>query len=40
MAKEVLVAKQAIVDEVAEKLNNAASVVVAEYRGLTVAEVT
>ncbi|KRN48087.1 50S ribosomal protein L10 [Kandleria vitulina DSM 20405] len=40
MAKEVLVAKQAIVDEVAEKLNNSASVVVAEYRGLTVAEVT
>jgi len=40
MAKEILVAKQAIIDEVTDKLNNAASVVVAEYRGLTVAEVT
>lgn len=40
MAKEVLVAKQAVIDEVTEKLNNASSVIVAEYRGLTVEEVT
>ena len=40
MAKEVLVAKQAVVDEITDKLNNASSVVVAEYRGLTVDEVT
>lgn len=40
MAKEVLVAKQAVIDEVTDKLNNASSVIVAEYRGLTVDEVT
>ncbi|MBO6047071.1 MAG: 50S ribosomal protein L10 [Erysipelotrichaceae bacterium] len=38
--KEVLVAKQAIIDEVTAKIENSASMVVAEYRGLTVAEVT
>ena len=41
MANEkVLVAKQAVIDEIADKLTNAQSVVVAEYRGLTVDEVT
>lgn len=41
MANEkVLVAKQAVIDEIADKLTNAQSVVVAEYRGLTVGEVT
>ena len=41
MANEkVLVAKQAVIDEIADKLSNAQSVVVAEYRGLTVDEVT
>ena len=41
MAKEEgLAQKQAIIDEVTDKLNNSASVVVAEYRGLSVAEVT
>ncbi len=41
MAKEeVLAQKQAVIDEVTDKLNNASSVVVAEYRGLTVAEAT
>ena len=41
MANEkVLVAKQAVIDEITDKLTNAQSVVVAEYRGLTVDEVT
>ena len=41
MANEkVLVAKQAVIDEITDKLSNAQSVVVAEYRGLTVDEVT
>jgi len=40
MAKEILVAKQAVIDEVTDKINNSASMVVAEYRGLTVAEMT
>lgn len=40
MAKEILVAKQAIVDEVSAKIKNSSSLVIAEYRGLTVAEVT
>ncbi len=40
MSKEVLVAKQAIVDEITDKLKNAKSTVIVEYRGLDVAEVT
>ena len=39
--REAAIAKKAqIVDEVAEKFNAAASVVIADYRGLTVEEVT
>ncbi|ARF14498.1 MULTISPECIES: 50S ribosomal protein L10 [Sporosarcina] len=37
---KILEAKQAVVSEVAEKLQGAASVVVVDYRGLTVAQVT
>lgn len=40
MAKEILVAKQAVVDEVTDKMKNSSSLVIAEYRGLTVAEIT
>ncbi|WP_153732592.1 50S ribosomal protein L10 [Sporosarcina obsidiansis] len=37
---KVLEAKQAVVTEIADKLQQAASVVVVDYRGLTVAQVT
>ncbi|ARK24677.1 50S ribosomal protein L10 [Sporosarcina sp. P37] len=37
---KILEAKQAVVTEVADKLKDAASVVVVDYRGLTVAQVT
>ena len=37
---KILEAKQAVVSEVAEKLQEAASVVVVDYRGLTVSQVT
>lgn len=37
---KILEAKQAVVSEVAEKLQGAASVVVVDYRGLTVSQVT
>ena len=38
MNKEVLEAKQSVVKEIVEKANNASTIVVAEYRGLTVAQ--
>ncbi|PIC79595.1 50S ribosomal protein L10 [Sporosarcina sp. P18a] len=37
---KILEAKQAVVSEVADKLQSAASVVVVDYRGLTVSQVT
>ncbi|PIC64960.1 50S ribosomal protein L10 [Sporosarcina sp. P13] len=37
---KILEAKQAVVTEIADKLKGAASVVVVDYRGLTVAQVT
>ena len=40
MSKEIIAKKAAIVEEVFEKFNNATSVVVVDYRGLTVDEVT
>lgn len=40
MSKEAIAAKAAIVDDVAKKLTDANSVVVVDYRGLTVEEVT
>ena len=40
MKQNVLDAKKAVVEEIAGKLQNSASAVVVEYRGLTVAEVT
>ena len=40
MSKEIIAKKAAIVEEVFEKFNNASSVVVVDYRGLTVDEVT
>ena len=40
MSKEIIAKKAAIVEEVFEKFNNASSVVVVDYRGLTVAEDT
>ncbi|GKT02763.1 50S ribosomal protein L10 [Furfurilactobacillus sp. WILCCON 0119] len=40
MSKETIAVKAAIVDEVAKKLTDANSVVVVDYRGLTVEEVT
>ena len=40
MKQNVLDAKKAVVEEITEKLQNSASTVVVEYRGLTVAEVT
>lgn len=40
MKQNVLDAKKAVVDEIAGKFNEAASAIVVEYRGLTVAEVT
>ena len=38
MNKEVLQAKQSVVKEIVEKANGATTIVVAEYRGLTVAQ--
>ena len=40
MSKEIIAKKAAIVEEVFEKFSNASSVVVVDYRGLTVDEVT
>ncbi|GAW64314.1 50S ribosomal protein L10 [Ligilactobacillus acidipiscis] len=40
MSKEVIAQKAKIVDGVVEKFNNASSIVVTDYRGLTVEEVT
>lgn len=40
MSKEVIAKKAEIVDAVAEKFNAASSIVVTDYRGLTVEEVT
>lgn len=40
MKQNVLDAKKAVVEEITGKLQNSASTVVVEYRGLTVAEVT
>ena len=40
MSKEILEAKQQVVNEITDNLKNAQSAVVVEYRGLTVADVT
>ncbi len=40
MSKEIMEAKQQVVLEIVENLRNAQSTVVAEYRGLTVSEMT
>ncbi|MCD8028922.1 MAG: 50S ribosomal protein L10 [Erysipelotrichaceae bacterium] len=40
MSKEVLEAKQQIIDEISDKIKNSQSTIVAEYRGLNVAEMT
>lgn len=40
MSKEIIAKKAAIVEEVVEKFEKASSVVVVDYRGLTVEEVT
>src|SRR5699024_2554614 len=40
VSKEVIAKKAEIVDSVVEKFNNASSIVVVDYRGLTVEEVT
>ncbi len=40
MSEEIIAKKAAIVDEVAEKFQSAVSVVVVDYRGLTVEQVT
>ncbi|MGC3797829.1 50S ribosomal protein L10, partial [Enterococcus faecium] len=40
MSEAIIAKKAAIVDEVSEKFTAAASVVVVDYRGLTVEEVT
>ncbi|KRK48024.1 50S ribosomal protein L10 [Secundilactobacillus kimchicus] len=40
MSKETIATKAKIVDDVAERLQNATSAIVVDYRGLTVAEVT
>ena len=40
MNKAILSSKQAVVDEISEKIKNSQSTVVCEYRGLSVAEVT
>ncbi|MGX7199092.1 50S ribosomal protein L10 [Enterococcus nangangensis] len=40
MSEAAIAKKQSIVEEVTAKFNDAASVVIADYRGLTVAEVT
>ena len=40
MSKETIAAKAVVVDDVAKKLSAAKSVVVVDYRGLTVEEVT
>ena len=38
MNKQVLEAKQSVVKEIVEKANNSTTIIVAEYRGLTVAQ--
>jgi len=38
MNKQVLEAKQSVVKEIMEKANNSSTIIVAEYRGLTVAQ--
>ena len=38
MNKAVLEAKQSVVKEIVEKANNSSTIVVVEYRGLTVAQ--
>ena len=38
MNKEVLQAKQSVVNEIVEKAKGSTTIVVAEYRGLTVAQ--
>ena len=38
MNKQVLEAKQSVVKEIVEKANNSSTIIVAEYRGLTVAQ--
>lgn len=40
MNQAIIDAKQAVVDEVSDKIKNAQSTVVVEYRGLTVAQIT
>ncbi len=40
MNQDVLKSKQGVVSEIADKFKNSSSTVVAEYRGLTVAEIT
>ena len=40
LSKEIIAKKAAIVEEVVEKFEKASSVVVVDYRGLTVEEVT
>jgi len=40
MNQNVLSGKQAVVEEITNKMKNSSGIVVAEYRGLTVAEVT
>lgn len=40
VSEQAIATKAKLVDEVVEKFNNASSVVVVDYRGLTVAEVT
>ena len=39
MNKQVLEAKQSVVKEIVDKAKDAATIVVAEYRGLTVAQI-
>ncbi|MCD7840375.1 MAG: 50S ribosomal protein L10 [Erysipelotrichaceae bacterium] len=40
MSKEILEAKQQVIDEISENLKSSQSTIVAEYRGLNVAEMT
>ena len=40
MNQDVLKSKQSVVSEIADKYKNSSSTVVAEYRGLSVAEIT
>lgn len=40
MNEAIINGKKAVVTEIAEKMKNAQSTVVVEYRGLTVAEIT